>query len=104
MKAKRIAILESRLGQQIADLVRQRGGEPLHAPALAELPDLDAPAIGALVRSLQPRPAKLFVFQTGVGTKALFAATDGLGLTEQLMKNLQTATVAVRGPKPTGAL
>jgi uroporphyrinogen-III synthase len=104
MKGKRIAILETRLGEQLADLVRQRGGVPFHAPALAELPDLDAQAIGALVRSLEPQPAKLFVFQTGVGTKALFAATDALGLTEALLRSLGKSVVAARGPKPTGAL
>ncbi|HTG97885.1 MAG TPA: hypothetical protein VL982_10605, partial [Burkholderiales bacterium] len=75
MKAKRIAILESRLGEQLADLVRQRGGVPVHAPALAELPDLEPEKIRALVQSLEKQPAKLFIFQTGVGTRALFAAT-----------------------------
>jgi uroporphyrinogen-III synthase len=104
VKAKQIAILESRLGEQVADLVRQRGGVPFLAPALAELPDLDAQKIGALVRSLEERPAKLFVFQTGVGTKALFAATDALGVTHQLLQMLEKSIVAARGPKPTGAL
>ena len=104
MKGKRIAILEARLGEQLADLVRQRGGVPLHAPALAELPDLDPEKIRALVESLDKQPAKLFIFQTGVGTKALFAATDALGSTDRLLKAMGSATVAVRGPKPTGAL
>ena len=104
MKAKRIAILESRLGEQVADLVKQRGGVPFHAPALAELPDLDAQKIGALVRSLEERPAALFIFQTGVGTRALFAATDTLGLTQKLLQMLDKGIVAARGPKPTGAL
>jgi uroporphyrinogen-III synthase len=104
MRGKRIAVLESRLGKELADLIARRGGVPVHAPALAELPDLDPNAIAALVDSLQNKPAKLFVFQTGVGTKALFAATDGLGVTEKFLELLRNATVAVRGPKPTGAL
>ena len=104
MKAKRIAILETRLGQQLVDLVRQRGGVPFHAPALAELPDLDARQIESLVRSLADNPPKLVVFQTGVGTKALFNATDGLGLTDTFLRILDQAIVAARGPKPTGAL
>lgn len=104
MKAKRVAILESRLGEELAGLVKKRGGEPVHAPALAELPDLEPEKIRALVQSLEQRPAKLFVFQTGVGTRALFAATDGLGITPSLLKNLEKAVVAVRGPKPAGAL
>ena len=104
MRGKRIAILESRLGKELAELVAKRGGIPVHAPALAELPDLDPKAIAALIASLQKDPAKLFVFQTGVGTRALFAATDSLSLTELFLKQLEGAIVAVRGPKPTGAL
>lgn len=104
MKAKRIAILESRLGEQLADLVKQRGGVPVHAPALAELPDLEPEKIRALVQSLEKQPAKLVVFQTGVGTRALFAATDAMGVTDVFLKLLSETTVAARGPKPTGAL
>ena len=104
MRAKKVAILESRLGTQLADLVAQRGGIPFHAPALAELPDLDPARIAELVGSLERQPAKLAVFQTGVGTRALFAATDSLGLTEKFLQILSKIVVAVRGPKPTGAL
>ena len=104
MKAKRIAILESRLGEQLAGLVAQRGGVPFHAPALAELPDLEPQKIAALLRSLDEQPAKLFIFQTGVGTRALFAATDTLALTPGFLGMLDKSLVAARGPKPTGAL
>ena len=104
MKQKRIAILESRLGEQVADLVKQRGGVPVHAPALSELPDLDPQKIAALVTSMEAQPPKLVIFQTGVGTKALFAATDALKLTETFLRILDGATVAVRGPKPAGPL
>jgi len=104
VKAKRIAILEARMGEQLADLVRQRGGVAFHAPALAELPDLDAAAIERLVNSLGTRPPKLFIFQTGVGTRALLQTTDRLGITPALLLSLEKAIVAARGPKPTGAL
>ncbi len=104
MQQKQVAILESRMGEQLAGLVAQRGGAPFHAPVLAELPDLDHQAIGALVQSLEKRPAKLAIFQTGVGTKALFAATDTLGLTATFLKLLGNTLIAARGPKPSGAL
>ena len=104
MQAKKVAILESRLGAQLAGLVAERGGVPVHAPALAELPDLEPQQIAALIASLEARPAKLFVFQTGVGTKALFSATDTLKLSEKFLQMLKNATVVARGPKPTGAL
>ena len=56
------------------------------------------------MRSLEEKPAKLVIFQTGVGTRALFAATDSLGLTQKFLQLLDKTTVAARGPKPTGAL
>ena len=92
------------MGEQLAALVEQRGAVAFHAPALAELPDLDAPAIERLVRALESRPPRLAIFQTGVGTRALFDTTDRLGLTPTFLKLLDQAVVAVRGPKPTGAL
>lgn len=104
MREKHIAILESRLGAQLVELVAQRGGVPFHAPALAEQPDIDPGQIAALVHSLEERPAKLAVFQTGVGTRALFSATDSLGLTDKMLGLLKSMAVAVRGPKPAGAL
>src|SRR5262245_43225166 len=41
MKDKTVAILESRMRDQIAGLVRKYGGTPFLAPALAEAPDVD---------------------------------------------------------------
>src|SRR5688500_13108356 len=104
MKAKHIAILESRLGEQLSDLVKKRGAVPFHAPAPAELPALDPEKIGALVGSLEQQPAKLFISQTGVGTQAPFAVLATLRLAGNFRRMLEKATVAARGPKPTGAL
>jgi uroporphyrinogen-III synthase len=104
MRSKRVAILESRLGQQMVELVIKHGGQPFHAPALAEIPDVDHSYIAMLVNELQSHPARIAIFQTGVGTHALFKATDGLGLTEKLLALLANALVVVRGPKPTAAL
>lgn len=104
MKNKTIAILESRAREQMADLVRKYGGTPFSAPALSEIPDVDPAHIEELMRGWKSAPPDVFVFQTGVGTRALFAATDSLGLTPAFLQLLDSATVAVRGPKPTGAL
>lgn len=104
MKGKTVAILEARSGAQLAELVRRRGGTPLLAPALAEVPDMDRGFIAGFVGSLESHPAKAAIFQTGVGTRALFEATDSLGLTAKLLELLGAMTVVVRGPKPTAAL
>ena len=104
MRDKTVAILESRLGRQLGDLVAKRGGRPIHAPALAEIPEVDPAFITGLVSELESRPARLAIFQTGVGTNALFNATDSLQLTGKLLASLERMTVVVRGPKPTAAL
>ena len=104
MRDKTIAILEARLGRQFVELIEKHGGRPLHAPALAEVPDLDRDAIARLVADLEASPPAVAIFQTGIGTRALFDATDALGLTTRLLALLAGTTVAVRGPKPTGAL
>jgi uroporphyrinogen-III synthase len=104
VRSKTVAILESRLGRQLADLVAKHGGRPLLAPALAEVPDVDDATIRRLVGGLESRPPKAAIFQTGVGTQALFAATDSLGMTPILLGLLANCVVAARGPKPTAAL
>jgi uroporphyrinogen-III synthase len=104
MRGRTVAILESRLGSQLADLVAKRGGKPFLAPALAEVPDVDPARIAALVRELRSRPAKLAIFQTGVGTQALFAATDALGVTGEFLDLLSSMKILVRGPKPAGPI
>jgi uroporphyrinogen-III synthase len=104
MKPKTVAILESRLGSQLADLIVKHGGRPMHAPALAEVPDADDAKIAELVGELESDPPHVAIFQTGVGTQALFGATDSLGVTAKLLSSLAGCIVVARGPKPTAAL
>lgn len=104
MKGQTVALLESRLGSQLADLIRRHGGVPLQAPALAEVPDVDDDFIRRFVADLGRTPARVAIFQTGVGTRALFSATDKLGVSETLRDLLSRMTVIARGPKPVGVL
>jgi len=104
MQSKVVAILETRTGANLGQLIASRGGIPLLAPALAEEPDLDPEAIRSLLERWRERPMKIVIFQTGVGTRALFQATDELGLTAEILELLAASTVVVRGPKPVGEL
>ncbi|NOT66572.1 MAG: uroporphyrinogen-III synthase [Methylotenera sp.] len=104
MKDKTIAILENRSGEQMADLVRKYGGTPFSAPALAEVPDIEPALIAKMMQDWQLNAPDFFIFQTGVGVKALFVATDAQGVTEQFLKILAASKVVVRGAKPTAAL
>jgi uroporphyrinogen-III synthase len=104
MQGKRIAILETRTGAHLGELIARRGGMPMLAPALKELPDIDPAAIGALLDAWRTTPIKVVIFQTGVGTKALFKAAEQLGFGGELKSRLAAASVVVRGPKPTAEL
>ena len=104
MQNKVIAILETRAGAHLGELIERRGGVPLLAPALEEVPDVDPQAIAALLATWRADPYKVAIFQTGVGTHALFQTTDTLGLTSELQALLAASAVVVRGPKPVGEL
>jgi len=104
MQSKVVAILETRTGEHLAELVARDGATPLLAPALEEVPDVEPGAVAALLDSWRSNPFKMAIFQTGVGTRALFQTTDAQESTPELQRLLEPALVVVRGPKPTGEL
>jgi len=104
MKSKTVAVLETRTGEHLGALIERRGGIALLAPALEEVPDVDPQIVGSLLTSWRSEPFAMVIFQTGVGTRGLFQATDSLGLTDEMMRLLAQTQVVVRGPKPTGEL
>lgn len=104
MKGKTIAILEHRLGEQMAELVTKYGGTPFWAPALAEIPDIDLVYIRELFDQWEASPPNVFIFQTGAGATAFFCAAEKLNLTDKLQALLQAAEIVVRGPKPAAVL
>lgn len=104
MRSKVVAILETRTGAHLGDLIARRGGIPLLAPALEEVPDVEPQTVVALLEAWRRIPYRMVIFQTGVGTRALFQITDSLGSTDEMLQLLAGAVVVVRGPKPTGEL
>jgi uroporphyrinogen-III synthase len=104
MQSKVVAILETRTGVHLGELIARRGAIPMLAPALEEVPDVDARAVVSLLAQWRIHPFNVVIFQTGVGTRALFQATDAAQLTGELLQHLSTSVVVVRGPKPVGEL
>lgn len=104
MKSKVVAILETRTGEHLGELIARRGGVPMLAPALEEVPDVDPQVLASLLAQWRSNPFTMAIFQTGVGTRALFQATDAVGLTGELLRHLSSSLVVVRGPKPVGEL
>jgi len=104
MKSKVVAILETRTGPHLAELIARRGAIPMLAPALEEVPDVAPRTVQTLLQEWRAQPFKMVIFQTGVGTRALFQMTDSLGSTAEMLQLLEPAVVVVRGPKPVGEL
>ena len=104
MKTKVVAILESRTGERLKELVQRSGAQALLAPALEEVPDVDEAALRALLARWRQKPFDTGIFQTGVGTRGLFEALQRLGAEAQFLRWLEAARVVVRGPKPTAEL
>src|ERR1700679_1619485 len=99
MKSKVVAILETRAGEHLGELIARRGGIPMLAPALEEVPDVDPRAVEALLAQWRVARFGIAIFPAGVGTRALFQATDAAGLTGEVLRSLDAATVVGRGPK-----
>ncbi len=97
----RVLALEARRATEIAQLIRNNGGEPVVIPALREVPIEDNQEAFAFAKRLFAGEFDMMIFLTGVGAKALdnvIAAMypDGPALRNELRK----ITIAVRGPKP----
>jgi uroporphyrinogen-III synthase len=104
VRGKVVAILETRTGAHLGELIARRGGVPLLAPALREVPDIEPSRVEELLAAWRSRPYRLVIFQTGVGTRALFNAADAIGASGELVQLLARSMVVVRGPKPLGEL
>lgn len=104
LNGKKIALLEARLGGELARLIERHGGLPFQFPALRE-ETIDASAeVAALITELTGGRLPFIVFQTGVGVVALLNEAEKLGRREELLAALRNVTTICRGPKPTAVL
>jgi uroporphyrinogen-III synthase len=100
----KVALLESRLADETAAMVKRLGGEPVSAPSLEEAPVDADEAIAELVERLSSGRAQVLVFLTGAAVARVFAVAERLGVTRALRDGLAKAVIVARGPKPAGAL
>jgi uroporphyrinogen-III synthase len=100
----KVALLESRLADETAAMVRRLGGEPVSAPSVSEV-EVDADdAVAALIDRLAITFGSVIVFLTGAAVTRVFAVAERLGRTQALQDGLARAFLVTRGPKPAGVL
>ena len=99
-----VGILQARHGAELVSLLEREGATCVHAPCLRERRNEDDAELQGRLRELIEAPADLYVFQTGVGTRALFGLAADAGMAEGLTRIVRAGEVAARGPKPLKAL
>jgi uroporphyrinogen-III synthase len=99
---RRIALLEARMSDEVAALVRRLGGNPDSVPAVREVvrpgeagPFLDALLAGRL---------SIVIFLTGAGASALLREAARLERLDATLNALRSATIICRGPKPVAVM
>ena len=99
-----MALLEARMGTELAELVRRHGGVVRSAAAVREAP-LDCAAVVSDFLERLRRPARrVHIFLTGAGATALFQEAERQGQLPFVIESIRAGTIICRGPKPTAAL
>src|SRR5258706_994015 len=98
----RVALLESRLGPQLGELVRRLGGTPVLAPSVREVPHVEE--TDAFVDALLTGRFAIVVALTGAAALAVLRAAEGRGRLPEALDALRRATLGARGPEPTAVL
>ena len=99
-----IALLEARMGSELARLVERHGGIPLKVPAVYEAPEPPTEAVETLLAELANGRYEIVVFMTGVAVSRLFELAERSGIRTELVAALRNVTTVCRGPKPSAAL
>jgi uroporphyrinogen-III synthase len=99
----RVLSFESRRAQEIAQLIRNNGGEPMVAPSTREVqtPNEDE---RKLIRGILNSEFDAIILMTGVGSRALAQAAEAESSREDFLAALRRTRVVVRGPKPAAAM
>lgn len=103
-KDARIAILEARMGSEMADLIRRNGGNVFSAPAVRESAVASEQPVSAFIDHLTAGTIQAVAFFTGVGVSSLCKEAERLERLPELLTALHKVTVICRGPKPSAVL
>ena len=89
---------------EMGALIERHGGTPYPAPVLQEVHLGDTPEVIELVDDICTGKLQIIVFQTGVGTKALFDCAESQGRESEIHEALADLTIIARSPKPASVL
>ena len=99
-----VLALESRRAREMSILISNNGGNPIVAPATREVAAEDNGDALKFVSALREGRLDIVIFLTGVGTRALAQAAEGICPREEFLTALGRTAVIARGPKPVAVL
>jgi uroporphyrinogen-III synthase len=99
-----VLALESRRAREMSTLISNNGGKPIVAPSTREVAAEDNGDARKFVSALREGRLDMVIFLTGVGTRALAQAAEGICPREEFLAALGRTAVIARGPKPVAAL
>jgi len=100
----RVVSFESRRANEMAELIRRYGGEPIVAPSMREIPLSENRAALELWPRLEAGKFDILILMTGVGTRTLNQALLTQYPQERIVSALRKTQLVARGPKPIAAL
>ena len=99
-----VGVTAARRAEELGALLRRRGAEVLHAPALRIVPLADDDELLAATRALIAHAPDIVVATTAIGFRGWVEAADGWGMGEELLRTLGSGELLARGPKVRGAI
>ncbi|MFD5318018.1 uroporphyrinogen-III synthase [Streptomyces sp. NPDC127098] len=99
-----VGVTAARRAEELGALLRRRGAEVLHAPALRIVPLADDDELLAATRELIAHAPDIVVATTAIGFRGWVEAADGWGMGEELLRTLGSGELLARGPKVRGAI
>jgi uroporphyrinogen-III synthase len=103
LTGKNIAVTGPRCEEEFTRMVLKMGGHPFICPAQGNVYS-DEEQLGEQLRALTASPVDWLVLTTGIGTEALVAKAESLGMKEELLAFMSATRIAARGYKTVNAL
>lgn len=100
----RVVPFESRLAEQMAQLIERFGGRPIVAPSMREVPLEQNSEVLQFGTRLMAGEFAMVILLTGVGTRFMLKVLDTRWPREQSLAALGKTILVARGPKPIAVL
>ncbi|WEH41582.1 uroporphyrinogen-III synthase [Streptomyces sp. NBC_01218] len=99
-----VGVTAARRAEELGTLLRRRGAQVLHAPALRIVPLADDSELLTATKALIGHAPDVVVATTAIGFRGWVEAADGWGIGDQLLERLRGVELLARGPKVKGSI